>query len=152
AGNIAQEVVRRAASFGMPVVLWSRRFDGVTREATEADLKELNLTDAAGLALRIAATPGDVASQSDLLSVHLALAADTRNIINAALLTKLPKGAFLVNTSRGEVVDHAALLEAVKTRGLRVALDVFDNEPAGATGDFSSPLLAQPNVYGTHHI
>jgi D-3-phosphoglycerate dehydrogenase len=154
AGSIAQEVIRRAAAFGMPVVLWSRRFDGVAREATDADLKELNLLDAAAasLSLRLAPTAGDVASQCDILSVHLALAPDTRNVINAGLLAKLPAGAFFVNTSRGELVDHAALLEAVQTRGLRVALDVFENEPAAGTGTYSSPLLALPNVYGTHHI
>jgi D-3-phosphoglycerate dehydrogenase len=152
AGNIAQDVIRRAAAFGMPVVLWSRRYNGVAREATDADLKELNLADLAGLSLRIAASPGDVAAQSDILSVHLALGADTRNIINADLLAKLPKGAFLINTSRGEMVDHAALAEAVKSKGLRVALDVFENEPTGATGEYTSPLLALPNVYGTHHI
>jgi D-3-phosphoglycerate dehydrogenase / 2-oxoglutarate reductase len=154
AGNIAQDVIRRAAAFGMPVVLWSRRFDGVSREATDADLKELNLNDAsaAGLSLRIAPSAADVAAQSDILSVHLALGPGTKNIINAAVLSKLPKGAFFINTSRGELVDHAALLDAVTTRGVRVALDVFENEPAGATGEYSHPLLAQPNVYGTHHI
>jgi D-3-phosphoglycerate dehydrogenase / 2-oxoglutarate reductase len=64
----------------------------------------------------------------------------------------LPKGAFLINTSRGEMIDHAALQEAVTARGLRVALDVFENEPTGATGEYASALLALPNVYGTHHI
>jgi len=152
AGNIAQDVIRRAAAFGMPVVLWSRRYDGVSRDATDADVKALNLTDAAGLSLRIAGSPGEVASQSDILSVHLALAADTKNIINAELLAKLPAGAFLINTSRGEMIDHAALASAVQARGLRVALDVFEHEPTGATGDYASPLLALPNVYGTHHI
>jgi D-3-phosphoglycerate dehydrogenase len=157
AGNIAEEVIRRAAAFGMPVVLWSRRYDGVSREATDADLRDLNLTDAPGLSLRLAPTPDDVAVRSDILSVHLALSASsdrqsTKNIVNADLLAKLPKGAFLINTSRGEMIDHAALASAVQTRGLRVALDVFENEPTGATGDYASPLLALPNVYGTHHI
>jgi D-3-phosphoglycerate dehydrogenase len=154
AGNIAQDVIRRAAAFGMPVVLWSRRYNGVEREATDADIKDLNLGDAAvaGLSLRIAPSPGDVAKQSDILSVHLALGADTKNIINADLIAKLPKGAFVINTSRGEMVDHAALAEAVKAKGLRVGLDVFENEPTGATGEYTSPLLGLPNVYGTHHI
>ena len=57
-----------------------------------------------------------------------------------------------MNTSRAEVVDHAALAEAVRNRGIRVALDVFPREPASATGEFSDPLLALPNVIGTHHI
>jgi D-3-phosphoglycerate dehydrogenase / 2-oxoglutarate reductase len=155
AGNIAQEVIRRAAAFGMPVVLWSRRYDGVSRDANDADVKELNLTDAAnvpGFSLRIAPSAADVAAQSDILSLHLALGKETRNIINASLLAKMPKGAFLINTSRGDMIDHLALEEAVKTRGLRVALDVFENEPAGATGEYTSLLLSLPNVYGTHHI
>jgi D-3-phosphoglycerate dehydrogenase / 2-oxoglutarate reductase len=64
----------------------------------------------------------------------------------------LPKGAFVINTSRGELVDHDALAEAVKSRGLRVGLDVFDDEPAGATAEFAPPLVSLPGVYGTHHI
>jgi D-3-phosphoglycerate dehydrogenase len=155
AGNIAQEVIRRAAAFGMPVVLWSRRFAGEDRAATDADLKELNVTDAggaAGLSLHFAPTPADVAARSEILSLHLALAPDTRNLVNANLLAKLPQGASLINTARGELIDHAALADAVRTRGLRVALDVFENEPTGPTGEYASPLLALPNVYGTHHI
>ncbi len=58
----------------------------------------------------------------------------------------------MINTSRGELVDHAALANAIAARGLRVALDVFDNEPTAATADFSTPLVALPEVYGTHHI
>jgi D-3-phosphoglycerate dehydrogenase / 2-oxoglutarate reductase len=61
-------------------------------------------------------------------------------------------GAFVINTARGEIVDHAALAAAVRTKGLRVGLDVFANEPAGATGELRDELLALPNVYGTHHI
>jgi D-3-phosphoglycerate dehydrogenase len=61
-------------------------------------------------------------------------------------------GAMLINTARGEVVDHAALAEAVREKTLRVGLDVFANEPASATGAFSDPLIGMPNVYGTHHI
>jgi D-3-phosphoglycerate dehydrogenase len=61
-------------------------------------------------------------------------------------------GAMLINTARGEVVDHVALGDAVKEKKLRVGLDVFANEPAAASGEFSDPLMALPNVYGTHHI
>jgi D-3-phosphoglycerate dehydrogenase len=61
-------------------------------------------------------------------------------------------GATLINTSRGSVVDEAALLRGVRDKGLRVGLDVFLGEPAGGTGSFSSPLLAEPAVIGTHHV
>ncbi len=154
AGNIAQEVIKRAAAFGMPVVLWSRRFNGADRVVSDADLKELNLnaSEHPGLVLHLAPTPADVAARCEILSLHLALAPDTRNLVNASLLAALPPGATMINTSRGELIDHAALADAVRTRGLRVGLDVFENEPAGATGEYASPLLSLPNVYGTHHI
>lgn len=152
AGNIAQEVVRRAAAFGMPVVLWSRRFAGEDRVATEAELRELNLADVAGLSLSLAPTPESVAARCEVLTVHLALGPDTRGIITAGILGQLPKGATFLNTSRGELVDHAALAAAVTEKGLRVGLDVFENEPTAATADFVTPLAALPGVYGTHHI
>jgi D-3-phosphoglycerate dehydrogenase len=154
AGNIAQEVIKRAAAFGMPVVLWSRRFNGADRFVSEADFKELNLnaSEHPGLLLHLAPTPADVAARCEILSLHLALAPDTRNLVNASLLAALPPGASVINTSRGELIDHAALADAVRTRGLRVGLDVFENEPTGATGEYASPLLSLPNVYGTHHI
>lgn len=152
AGSIAQEVIRRAAVFGMPVVLWSRRFDGVDREATDAERAELGLEDAAGLSLVLAPSAEEVAARCDILSVHLAFCPDTKQIVNAALLARLRQGAFVINTSRGELVDHAALAAAIAARGLRVALDVFDNEPTAATADFSTPIVALPEVYGTHHI
>ena len=87
-----------------------------------------------------------------MLSVHLALNAETKGLVNASVFEKLKPGSYFINTARGEVVDHAALEKAVKERGLRVGLDVFANEPSGATGAFSDPLTALPNVYGTHHI
>ena len=61
-------------------------------------------------------------------------------------------GSYLINTSRAEVVDQAALKQAVNTKGIRAGLDVFANEPAGATGDFNDEIVTLPNVYGTHHI
>jgi D-3-phosphoglycerate dehydrogenase len=102
--------------------------------------------------IALAPTPGDVAARADILSVHLALGNDTRNIVNADLLGRMKPGAMLINTARGEVVDHAALAAAVRDKKLRVGLDVFANEPASATADFRDELAAMPNVYGTHHI
>jgi D-3-phosphoglycerate dehydrogenase / 2-oxoglutarate reductase len=93
-----------------------------------------------------------VAAQSDILSVHLALNDKTRGLVNASVLGKLKPGSFFLNTARGEVVDYAALEQAVKERGLRVALDVYAKEPSSGVADFTEPLLALPNVYGTHHI
>jgi len=140
-GNIGQEMARRAHAFGMPIVVWSRRF------ATGKD----KIADQP-IPMQLAASPADVAAQCDILSVHLALNADTKGIVNASVLDKLKPGSYFVNTARGEVVDHAALERAVRERGIRVGLDVFAAEPSGATGAFNDPLVALPNVYGTHHI
>jgi D-3-phosphoglycerate dehydrogenase len=57
-----------------------------------------------------------------------------------------------INTARGEVVDYAALSDVVKRKSIRVGLDVFADEPAAATGDFSDELVKLPGVYGTHHV
>jgi D-3-phosphoglycerate dehydrogenase len=152
AGNIAQEVIRRAAAFGMPVVLWSRRFDGVDRVATDADLEALGLADLRDLSLAIAPSAEEVAARCGVLSIHLAFSPQTKQIVNARVLSRLSKGAFVINTSRGELMDHTALTQAIADRGLRVGLDVFDNEPAAATADFSPGIAALPEVYGTHHI
>jgi D-3-phosphoglycerate dehydrogenase len=140
-GNIGQEMARRAHAFGMPIVVWSRRFaTGKDRIADQP------------IPMQLAQSPAEVAERSDVLSVHLALNADTKGIVNASVLDRLKPGAYFVNTARGEVVDHAALANAVRDRAIRVGLDVFANEPAGATGTFSDPIVALPNVYGTHHI
>src|SRR4029450_16770 len=87
-----------------------------------------------------------------ILSLHLALGPGTKGLVNADGLGKLKPGAILINTARGEVVDEAAIASAVRQRGLRVALDVSAQEPAGATGEFASELASLPGVYGTHHI
>jgi D-3-phosphoglycerate dehydrogenase len=152
-GSIGREMIVRAAAFGLDVVIWSRRFAGQSGPLPDAVIRELDL-EAAARAIRIelAPTPLDVAGRADILSVHVALGADTRNMIDAGLLGRMKNGAMFINTARGEVVDHDALAAAVREKQLRVGLDVFAGEPAAATGEFSSPLLAQPNVYGTHHI
>jgi D-3-phosphoglycerate dehydrogenase / 2-oxoglutarate reductase len=136
-GSIGQEVARRAQAFGMPVVVWSRRFEKGS---------------AIDPSVTVLSSPEDVAARADVLSVHLALAGGTRNFVGASVLNKLKPGSYFINTSRAEVVDHAALAEVIRTRGIRAALDVFAQEPAGATGEISDPIVALPNVIGTHHI
>jgi D-3-phosphoglycerate dehydrogenase / 2-oxoglutarate reductase len=148
-GTVAQELARRAQAFGLHLAIWSRRFEG----STDADLGSYGL-DTAGRRsqVAIAATPGDVAAVADILSVHVALAEGTRGLVDAALLARLRPGAIVINTSRAEVVDHDALAEAVRERGIRVGLDVYPGEPTMPTAEFSLALLQEPGVYGTHHI
>lgn len=152
-GSIGREMIRRAAGFGLNVVLWSRRYDGQEGALSDQELRDLDIEHAARqVKIELAPTAGDVAARADVLSVHVALGPDTKGLIDADLLGRLKPGGMFINTARGEVVDHAALAAAVKERHLRVGLDVFANEPSGATGDFNDELIGLPGVYGTHHI
>ncbi|MGE0129668.1 MAG: 3-phosphoglycerate dehydrogenase family protein [Blastocatellales bacterium] len=136
-GQIGREMIARAKAFGMNVTGWSR---SLTPESAAEH----------GIAFR--QTIIEVAHDCDILSVHLALAPDTRGVINADVFEAMEPGSYLINTSRAEVVDQAALRQAIKTKGIRAGLDVFADEPATATGDFSDEIVTLPGVYGTHHI
>ena len=148
-GSIAQELARRAQAFGLNIVIWSRRFD----ENPGVDLGTYGL-ERTGRDSRVTISPSPqaVAEQADILSVHLALGPETQGLVSANVLGRLRRGAFFINTARAEVVDYAALAQAVRERGIRVGLDVFPDEPATPTAEFSGPLLQEPGVYGTHHI
>ncbi|HEU0184191.1 MAG TPA: 3-phosphoglycerate dehydrogenase family protein [Blastocatellia bacterium] len=136
-GQIGREMIARARAFGMDVIGWSR---------------SLTPESAAALGIAYRQTIIEVAHECDILSVHIALAPDTRGVINADVFEAMRPGSYLINTSRAEVVDQAALKQAVKTKGVRAGLDVFADEPEGATGDFKDEIVTAPNVYGTHHI
>ena len=152
-GSIGREMIHRAASFGMHVVLWSRRVAGEDRPLTDEEARELGVEAAMrAVTIDVAPTPGDVAARADILSVHLALASETRGLVDDSVFARMKPGALFVNTARGEIVDHAALLSAVRTKGLRAGLDVFAHEPAGGVAEFHDELLTFPTVYGTHHI
>jgi D-3-phosphoglycerate dehydrogenase len=136
-GRIGQEMIPRAHAFGMPVVAWSR---------------SLNSERAAALGLEYRSDPGEVARDADVVSIHLALNSETRGFIGEKFFAAMREGAYFVNTSRGEVVEQAALVEAMHNRGLRVGLDVFAAEPTSGAGEFSDPIRDEPRLYGTHHI
>lgn len=136
-GQIGREMIARAKSFGMHVTGWSR---------------SLTPESAAEFGISFRQTIIEVAHDCDILSLHLALAPDTRGVINADVFEAMKPGSYLINTSRAEIVDQAALNQAVKTNGIRAGLDVFAGEPSTATGDFSDEIVTLPNVYGTHHI
>lgn len=136
-GAIGREMIPRARGFGMPVVAWSR---SLTEER------------AAGLGIRRATSPEEVATLADVVSVHVALDATTRGLLGASFFAAMKDGATFVNTSRGEIVDEPALVEAIRAKGLRAGLDVFANEPSAGTGEFVTEVATLPGVYGTHHI
>ncbi len=134
-GQIGREVAARARAFGMRVVAWSR---------------SLTPESAAEMNVEWKGSPDEVAATSDIVSVHLALNAQTRGILGASFFGALKKGSCFVNTARAEVIDQEALLAAIREKEIRAALDVFAKEPAGGTADFADPIAQQ--VYGTHHI
>ena len=136
-GSIGQEMARRAVGFGMPVVVWSRRF-------LQGAAPPANAT--------VVQSPEEVAAQSDVVSVHLALNNETRRTIGDSVFSRMKPGSYFVNTARGELVDYAALATAVKTSGIRVALDVFPEEPAESVAPFANSVVAELKAYGTHHI
>jgi D-3-phosphoglycerate dehydrogenase len=136
-GKIGQEMIPRARAFGMPVIAWSR---SLTPERASA----------LGVAYR--ATPADVAREADIVSVHVALNADTKGFLGAEFFGAMREGAYFINTARGEVVDQTALIDAMKTRGIRAGLDVYAGEPTSGTGEFTDEIRNEANLYGTHHI
>jgi phosphoglycerate dehydrogenase-like enzyme len=90
-----------------------------------------------------------VLRESDFISFHCPLTQDTQHLMNAAAFEKLKPGAFLINVSRGGVVDTAALVEAVQSKKIAgAALDVFEQEPLPP----DHPLLKMDNVILTPHI
>jgi D-3-phosphoglycerate dehydrogenase len=136
-GQIGREIASRAQAFGMRVIAWSR---SLTHE--EADQ----------LGLIYAQTPQEVARQADAVSINVAANPETKHLVNAEFLAAMRPGAYLINTSRGSVVDEAALEHAVREKKLRAGLDVFEGEPAGGSGTIANPIVKTPGVYGTHHV
>ncbi|HSE70431.1 MAG TPA: phosphoglycerate dehydrogenase [Nocardioidaceae bacterium] len=94
----------------------------------------------------------DLLSTSRIVSVHVPAGPDTVGLVDDTFLGHMRDGAILLNTSRGEVVDEAALLRALDSKGLRAGLDVWADEPTTGSGTWSSTLAQHPNVVGTHHI
>jgi len=136
-GKIGAEMIPRAQAFGMRVVAWSR---------------SLTPERAAELGVEYKGSPAEVAPDADIVSVHVALNADTRSFLGREFFATMKEGAYFINTARGEVVDQAALVEAMKTRSIRAGLDVFAGEPTSATAPFTDEIAKEQNLYGTHHI
>jgi D-3-phosphoglycerate dehydrogenase / 2-oxoglutarate reductase len=136
-GRIGQEMITRARAFGMPIVAWSRSLTPERAEKLGIEIKE---------------SPLEVASASDVVSVHVALNNDTRNLIDQKFFAAMKPGSYFINTSRAEVVDQAALVCAVTEHGLRAGLDVFAGEPTGGAGTVEDDVFKVEGVIGTHHI
>lgn len=136
-GAIGKAVAQRAMAFEMEVIAWSR---SLTPEKAEI------------LGIGYCATMEELAKKADAVTLHLAVTPDTEHIIGENFLSKMKDNAMLINTSRGKIIDTRALTEAIDKRGLRVALDVYENEPGAGEKSFPLTDLAFRLYAGTHHI
>ncbi len=133
-GNVGKLVAAVGRTFEMNVIGWSRSLDAQRAQA---------------LGIGHAKTLAELLTVSDVVSVHVTLNAETRGLIGAEALRAMKPSAFLINTSRGPVVDEAALIEALGDRTIAgAAVDVFDREPL----PLDHPLRGLANVIATPHI
>ena len=131
-GRIGQAVARRALGFEMKVIYNSRkRVAPEIEKQLHAEYRDMNA----------------LLAESDFISLHVPLSGDTRQMFDAPKFFRMKPTAFLINTSRGPVVDEAALVHALETKKIAGAgLDVFEQEP------FVHPGLKRPNVVLAPHL
>ena len=131
-GRIGARVAGYGRALGMNVLAWSR---SLTAEAAQTG----------GAAL---ASKDGLLSRSDVISLHVPLSPQSRGLLGAAELARMKPGALLVNTSRGPLVDEAALLEALHAGRIKAALDVYGQEPLPP----GHPIRSAPNTVLTPHV
>ncbi len=131
-GKIGSRMARYGKALGMQVIAWSANLTVEKAETAGARLVDKTT----------------MLTQSDAISLHLVLSDRTRGILGAQDLALMKPGAILVNTSRGPLVDEAALVERLKTGKLVAGLDVFAQEPLPA----DHPLRSLPNTVLTPHL
>jgi phosphoglycerate dehydrogenase-like enzyme len=131
-GRLGSYMASYCRALNMNVLAWSQNLTAERAQAAGATLvsKEVLL------------------SRSDAVSIHLLLSPRSRGLIGATDIARMKPGAILINTSRGPIVDEAALIEAVQSRRIIAALDVYDREPLPA----SHPLRRAPNTVLTPHL
>ncbi len=135
-GSIGSALAKIAKGLDMRVIAWSRSL--TPDKADKLDLVYCESID-------------EVAANADVISVHLAMTPDTKHLLNTKFFNKMKNEAIFVNTSRGEIVDTAALHKAIDEKALRVGLDVFENEPGSGLAEFDQTDLAG-SITGTPHI
>ena len=126
-GSIGSALAKLAKGLDMNVIAWSRSLT-----SDKADKLDLIYCESIT----------EVAANADVVSVHLAVTPDTKQLLNTDFFNKMKDGAIFVNTSRGEIVDTAALRKAIDEKALRVGLDVFENEPGSGFAEFDQTDLA----------
>ncbi|MEJ2505765.1 MAG: 3-phosphoglycerate dehydrogenase [Ignavibacteriaceae bacterium] len=132
-GAIGKEVAKRAIAFGMSVYGKDiTRIEGV-------QIKDFSEMD-------------QLLPLCDIITIHLPATPETKGLFNKNMFKYMKDGALLINTSRQDIIVEEDLIEAIKEKNLRVALDVFKGEPESKSGEVKSTLQDNPNIYVTHHI
>ena len=139
-GDIGFAVAERATAFGLRVVAVEKERDPEVEERIRT------------LGIELIPSLEELVATADIVSIHVPATPETASMFDARLLGRMKEGAILLNTSRGDIVDEAALLDALDARGLRAGLDVYPDEPGSGTSRWSSKLAQHPHVVGTHHI
>jgi len=139
AGAIGFGVAKRAQAFDMHVMVL---------EPT------LSVPWAKALGLELVAPDDllDAVERADAISVHVPVNDKTRGMVGEDFFARMKPGAIIVNTSRGPIIDDAALLRAIETKGIRAGLDVYNDQPAGKDEQWKPPVAGNPNIVNTHHI
>jgi D-3-phosphoglycerate dehydrogenase len=140
-GDIGFAVAERAVAFGLHVQVLDR---------PDRDRRTQKRIDRLGL--RRFDSLEELVSSSDIVSLHVPASGDTHGMVDTTFLGWMRPGAVLLNTSRGDLVDEAALLAALDEKDLRAGLDVYADEPSKGKAEWTSRLAQHPNVVGTHHI
>lgn len=140
-GAIGFALAQRAMAFGIDVytVAKPERSDDLKAKIKEIGIQLVKDMDA-------------LIETCDILSFHVPANDQTRGMVNAKMLEKMQPGTIILNTARGDIIDEAALIEAMNRKNIRAGLDVYADEPGPAEADFVSEIARHPNVYGTHHI
>lgn len=132
-GNLGSRVARVGLAFGMEVIAWSQNLSD--EHAAEVGVRRVEKEE--------------LFAEADILSVHLVLSKRTRGLVGAAELALMKPDSLLVNTSRGPIIDEAALVDALEAGRIGgAALDVYDVEPLPA----DHPLRKAPRTFLTPHI
>jgi phosphoglycerate dehydrogenase-like enzyme len=132
-GRLGAQMVAPAHAFGMNVIAWSQNMTAEHAEQAGAEL----------------VSKDELIERSDVLSIHVVLSERTRGLIAAADFARMKPTAYLINTSRGPIVDEQAMIEALETNQIAGAgLDVYDVEPLPE----DSPLLRLPNTVLVPHL
>jgi len=140
-GSIGMEVIKRAQAFGMVVSAQSRSMHKETARALGIKMIEYS-RDALKAAIE----------DADIVSVHVALCPDTDKLCGPGFFGAMKPGAMFINTSRGEIVDEGELVKAVEEKGIRVGLDVYQNQPSSKDCEWGLKIAELAGVSLTHHV